>query len=72
MKTIITSDEVWVCGYNLETKAQSSQKVTLWPKKACQVQSEVEVMLRVLFVHEGVIHHEYKLDGQTDAKEYNV
>jgi len=25
MKTIITSDESWVCGYDPETKAQSSQ-----------------------------------------------
>jgi len=25
MKTIITSDESWVCGYDLETKAQTSQ-----------------------------------------------
>jgi len=25
MKTIITSDESWVCGYDLETKAQTSR-----------------------------------------------
>jgi DNA-binding Lrp family transcriptional regulator len=25
IKTIITSDEFWVCGYDLETKAQTSQ-----------------------------------------------
>jgi hypothetical protein len=34
MKTAITSDESWVCGYDPETKAQSSQRTTPRPKKA--------------------------------------
>ena len=72
MKTIITSDESWVCGYNTETKAQSSQRMTLRPKKARQVQSEVEVMLTVFFHHKGVVSHEYTPDGQTVIKEYYV
>ena len=35
MKTIITSDESWVCGYDLETKAQTSRWKTpdLWGRK---------------------------------------
>jgi len=71
MKTIITSDESWVCGFDPETKAQSSQRTTLRPKKA-QVQSEVEVMLIVFFHHKGIVHHEYTPDGQTVIKEYYV
>jgi hypothetical protein len=71
MKTIITSDESWVCGYNPETEAQSSQRITPRPKKACQVQSEVEVMSTVFFDHKGVCH-EYTPDGQTVIKEYYV
>ena len=48
IKTIITVDEMWVYGYDPETKFQSSQ----WkhpksprPKKARQVRSNVNVML---------------------------
>ena len=46
LKRIITGDETWVYGYDVETKSQSSQ----WrhsgsprPKKARQVQSNVKV-----------------------------
>ena len=52
VKTIITGDETWVCGYDPETKFQSSQ----WkhpgspqPKKARQVRSNVKVMLTCFF-----------------------
>jgi len=68
MKTIITSDESWVYGYNPQTKAQSSQWKTSGsprPKKGDQVWSKVKVMLTVFFYHEGVIPHEYAPDGQT-------
>ena len=48
LKKLITGDELWVCGCNIETKAQSSQ----WkrsekqkPKKAHQVHSNVKVLL---------------------------
>ena len=72
MKTIITSDESWDCGYDPETKAQSSQRTTPRPKKVRHVQSEVEVMLTVFFVHKGIIHHKYTPDGQTVIKVYYV
>jgi hypothetical protein len=70
MKTLITSDESWVWGYDPETKAQSSQRMTLRPKKVHQVHSELEVMLTVFFDHKGIIHHEYTPDGRTVIKKY--
>ncbi|XP_025262232.1 protein GVQW3-like [Camponotus floridanus] len=51
-KRVITGDESWVYGYDVEIKAQSSQ----WkrseeprPKKARQVRSNVKVLLTVFF-----------------------
>jgi hypothetical protein len=39
LKNVISVDETWVYGYDIETKAQSSQwvgKLLQRPKKACQ------------------------------------
>ena len=73
LKRIITGDETWVYGYDVETKSQSSQ----WrhsgsprPKKARQVRSNVKVMLTVFFDFDGIVHHEFLLRGQTVNKEY--
>jgi len=73
LKKVITGDESWVYGYDLETKAQSSQ----WkspesprPKKVRQSRNNVKVMLTVFFNHEGVVHHEYAPPGQTITKDY--
>ena len=64
LKTIITDDESWVYGYDIETKAQSYR----WkrpekprPKKAQQVRSNVKV---------GMVHHEFLPQGRTVNKEY--
>ena len=61
-KTIITGNETWVYGYDLESKFQSSQ----WkhpesprPKKARQVRSNVKMMLTCFFDSRGIVHHEY-------------
>jgi hypothetical protein len=57
LKNIITGDEAWVYGYDVETKAQSSQWVSEGsprPKKARQVWSNIKVMLTVFFDSEGV------------------
>ncbi|UYV77919.1 hypothetical protein LAZ67_15002845 [Cordylochernes scorpioides] len=69
----ITGDEAWVYGYDVETKAQSSQ----WklpheprPKKARQVRSNVKVLLTVFFDCRGVVHHEFSPQGRTVNKEY--
>ncbi|UYV80238.1 hypothetical protein LAZ67_18002125 [Cordylochernes scorpioides] len=65
--------EAWVYGYDVETKAQSSQ----WklpheprPKKARQVRSNVKVLLTVFFDCRGVVHHEFLPQGRTVNKEY--
>ncbi|UYV62125.1 hypothetical protein LAZ67_1007912 [Cordylochernes scorpioides] len=70
---VITGDEAWVYGYDVETKAQSSQ----WklpheprPKKARQVRSNVKVLLTVFFDCRGVVHHKFLPQGRTVNKEY--
>ena len=53
LSRIITGDESWVYGYDIETKVQSSQWVSQTsprPKKARQVRSNVKVMLTVFFM----------------------
>ncbi|UYV84019.1 hypothetical protein LAZ67_X000890 [Cordylochernes scorpioides] len=69
LQRVITGDEAWVYGYDVETKAQSSQ----WklpheprPKKARQVRSNVKVLLTVFFDCRGVVHHEFLPQGRTD------
>ena len=62
LKNIITSDELWVYGYDIETKAQSSQwKRPEKPrsKKISKVWSNVKVLLTVFFDWNGVVHHEF-------------
>ena len=58
LKKVIAGDESWVYGYDIETKAQSSQ----WkrpeeprPKKARQVRSNVRVLLSVFFDCNSVV-----------------
>jgi len=72
LKTVITGDETWVYGYDVETKAQSSQ----WklpeeprPKKIRKVRSNVKVLLTVFFDFNGVVHHEFLPYGRTVNKE---
>ena len=67
-KKLITGDESWVYGYDIETKAQSSQ----WkrpeeprPKKARQVRSNVKVLLTIFFDCNGVVHHEFLPQDRT-------
>ncbi|UYV80513.1 hypothetical protein LAZ67_19000396 [Cordylochernes scorpioides] len=73
LQRVITGNEAWVYGYDVETKAQSSQ----WklpqeprPKKARQVQSNVKVLLTGFFDCRGVVHHEFLPQGRTVNKEY--
>lgn len=68
LKRIITGDETWVYGYDVETKVQSSQwKSTSspTPKKARQVKSNVKVMLTVFFDWQGVVYYEFLPRGET-------
>ncbi|UYV68017.1 hypothetical protein LAZ67_5002806 [Cordylochernes scorpioides] len=73
LQRVITGDEVWVYGYDVDTKAQSSQ----WklpheprPKKARRVRSNVKVLLTVFFDCRGVVHHEFLPQSRTVNKEY--
>ncbi|UYV60623.1 hypothetical protein LAZ67_1001697 [Cordylochernes scorpioides] len=73
LQRVITGDKAWVYGYDVETKAQSSQ----WklpheprPKKARQVRLNVKVLLTVFFDCSGVVHHEFLPQGRTVNKEY--
>ncbi|UYV68774.1 hypothetical protein LAZ67_6000819 [Cordylochernes scorpioides] len=73
LQRVITGDEAWVYGYDVETKAQSSQ----WklpheprPKKARQARSNVKVLLTGFFDCRGVVHHEFLPQGRTVNKEY--
>ncbi|UYV67049.1 hypothetical protein LAZ67_4003761 [Cordylochernes scorpioides] len=73
LQRVITGDEAWIYGYDVETKAQSSQ----WklpheprPKKACQVRSNVKVLLTVFFDCRGMVHHEFLPQGRMVNKEY--
>lgn len=68
LKQVITGDETWVYGYDVETKVQSSQwktKSSPTPKKARQVKSNVKVMLTVFFDWKGVVYHEFLPRGET-------
>ena len=67
LKNIITGDETWVYGYDVETKMQSSQwvgKGSPRPKKARMCRSKIKVMLTVFFYWKGIVHHEFVPAGQ--------
>ena len=74
LKKVITGDQSWVYGYDIETKDQSFQ----WkhpderprPKKARQIWSNVKVLLTVFFDFNGVVHHEFLPQGRSVNKEY--
>ena len=72
LKNTVTGDESWVCGYDPETKQQSSQwkgPTSPRPKKGRQVRSKTKVMWLAFFYSEGIVQHEYATDGQTINKE---
>ena len=73
LKKVITGDESWVYGYDIETKAQSSQwKRPEEPrlKKARQVRSNEKVLLSVFLDCNYVEHHEFLSQGRMVNKEY--
>ena len=62
LKKVITGDESWLYGYDIETKAKSQQwKHPEEPtsKNAGQVRLNVKVLLTVFFDCNGVVHHEF-------------
>jgi hypothetical protein len=75
LKRIITGDETWVYGYDVQTKMQSSQwvgKTSPRPKKAQQVKSIVKVMLTGFFDTKGVVYHEFLRQEQTVNRWYHL
>ena len=75
LKTIVTGEQTWVYGYDIETKAQSSQWVgqgSPRPKKARMSRSNMKVMLVVFFEWQDVIHYEFVPCGQTVNKEFYI
>ena len=73
MQRIITGDESWVYGYDIETKVQSSQwigKGSPRPKKARQSRSNVKVMLTVFFDFNGIVHFEFLHQDETVNRVY--
>ena len=75
LSKIITGDESWVYGYDVETKVQSSlwtSKTSPRPKKACQVRSKIKVLLTVFFYASGVVHHKYLPEGSTVNQTYYI
>ena len=70
---IITGHESWIYGYDVETKDPSSE----WknpgearPKKACQVRSNVKVLLTVFFYYHGVGYQDFLAQYRMVHKEY--
>ena len=75
LSKIITGDESWVYGYDVETKVQSSQwtsKTSPRPKKACQVRSKIKVLLTAFFDASGVVHHKHLPEGSTANQTYYI
>ena len=73
LKNVITGDETWEYGYDVETNVQSSQWVVKSSprlKKARQCRSNVKVMLIFFFYWKGIVHHEFVPRGETVNKEF--
>ena len=73
LSRVITGDDSWVYGYDLETKQQSSQ----WkspksprPKKARQVKSNVKSMIIAFFDVKRIVHKEFVPTGQSVNSEF--
>ena len=70
---VITGDESWMYGYDIEIKTQSSQwKRPEEPrsKKARQVWLNVKVLLTVFFDCNDMLHSGFLPQGRTVSKEY--
>jgi len=67
LKHIVTRDETWIYGYDVETKMQSSKwmgKGSSRPNKARMSRPKIKVMLVVFFDWKRVVHHEFVPRGQ--------
>ena len=67
LKNIVTEDETWVYGCDVETKMESSQwigKRSPRPKKARMSRSKIKVLLVVFYDWKGIVHREFVPCGQ--------
>jgi len=74
LKNIITGDETWAYGYDVETKMQSSQWMEkgsprLKKKKPRMSRSKIKMTLVVFFDWKGTVHHEFLPRGQMVNKQ---
>jgi hypothetical protein len=71
LSKITRGDEMWVYGYNLETKQQSQQKCPSppCPKKTREARSNMKSTLTAFFNIQGAVHYEFVPQRQT-VKEY--
>ena len=68
LSRVITDDESWVYGYDLETKQQSSQwksHTSPRPKKARQVKNNVKSMIITFFDVKRIVLKEFVPTGRT-------
>ena len=61
LKKVVTGDEFWMYGYDIETKAQSAQwKRSKEPRPKKQIKFDRGfVLLTVFFDCNGVVHNEF-------------
>jgi hypothetical protein len=70
LKTVITGDETWVCGYDPETKVQSSQWEHSSSPRSKKAQREQSQGAAVFFDYRRIVRHSYAPEGQTMNKKY--
>jgi hypothetical protein len=72
LKTVITGDETWMYGYDVETKVKLQWKHSSSPRpqNAQWVRSKVKMLLTVFFDYNEIVYHSYVPEGQTINKEY--
>ena len=62
LKNIITKDEMWIYGYDVETEIETSQwmgKGYPQPKKACMSRSNIKELLIEFFDCKDIVHRKF-------------
>ena len=75
MKRIVTSDQIWVYEFEMQTSQQASERCLPTepkPTKPRRSRSKIKIMLTVFFDYREVVHSEFSPEGQTVNKEYHL